>query len=81
MPANLERIFSCSNFTTDSISIGEFHDILNENLSAVKNFGTNIDNWDRILLQILIKNLDRQTHISHEESLKIQRDLQYCLTV
>lgn len=76
MSAILERLFSWSNLTTDAKSIRDFHDVINESLSALKNIGISIENWDPILLHILIKKLDRQTHISYEESLENPRELQ-----
>ena len=52
------------------------HDNVVECLHAIKNQGINTDSWDAILMNILTRKLDRETHRLYETSLKIPKEIQ-----
>ncbi|XP_075155734.1 uncharacterized protein LOC142229085 [Haematobia irritans] len=72
----LQKLFGWGNLTAESKSLKKFHDVLNESLSAMTNIGINIDNWGPVLLHVLVKKVDRQTHIMYEQSLENPTELQ-----
>ena len=43
---------------SDAKAIKGFHDLIQENLSALNNLDLNVSSWDPILLQLLVKKLD-----------------------
>ena len=76
MSAIIHKLFSWTNLQAEAKSIRDFHDVINESLSALENIGINKTNWDPILLYVLIKKLYRQTHHSYEQSLHNPKELQ-----
>lgn len=74
--AILHKLISWESLKAEAKSIRDFHDVINESLSALENIGTSTTNWDPILLYLLIKKLDRQTHIIYEQSVQNPKELQ-----
>jgi len=72
----VQQLVEYSNVTSDAKSIKSFHDLIQENLSALRNVDLDVDSWDPILLQILVKKLDRHTHVLYESQIKNPRELQ-----
>lgn len=59
----------------NATNIKNLHDITNECLMGLKNLGIQIDTWDPILIHILTKKLDKNTHTLYEQSLIAPREL------
>lgn len=63
----LEMIWSLQNIQTEStFHLKKMHDTVREALHALKNLEVNYETWDPILLIILIKKLDKDTHRLYE---------------
>ena len=56
-------------------AIKGLHDTTCETLSALKALGVDIESWDPLILHILIKKLDKGTHMQYEQSLEKPREL------
>jgi len=72
----VQQLVEHQGVTSDAKAIKGFHDLIQENLSALNNMDLNVSSWDPILLQILVKKLDRQTHVLYESQIKNPRELQ-----
>lgn len=57
-------------------SIKQLHDTTQECLHALKNSGIDTTSWDPILLHILVKKLDRASHMLYERSIMNPKELQ-----
>lgn len=74
--ANLvEMILSQPTATSHVSSIKSLHDTTRECLLALENIDIDTRSWDPLLLQILIKKLDRNLHIRFEQSLEQPRNI------
>ncbi|XP_037896153.1 uncharacterized protein LOC119641505 [Glossina fuscipes] len=71
----VEKIISHPATTSSATSIKTLHDTTRECLLALNNIGIKTDEWDSILLHILIKKLDRNLHIRFEQSLRQPKEL------
>lgn len=73
----LELMWNMQNMQNESAyHIKRMHDTVREALHALTNLEVNFVTWDPILLLILIKKLDRDTHRLYEESLKNPKEVQ-----
>lgn len=75
----IQKILSQPNHSADAPSastIKALHDVSHESLLALKNLGIDTSSWDPLLLHILLKKLDKQTHMLYEQSLDKPRELQ-----
>jgi len=72
----IQQIIDCQNVNSEAKAIKSFHDVIQESLAALNNVNVNTKSWDPLLLQILIKKLDRHTHVLYEQSLDKPRELQ-----
>lgn len=73
--ANLvEKILSQPTATSNGSSIKSLHDTTRECLLALENIGVETKSWAPLLLQILMKKLDRNMHMRFEQSLEQPRD-------
>lgn len=72
----IEQILSHQCITSEANSIKGLHDVIQESLAALTNLNVRVQDWDPLLLQILIKKLDRNTHILYESSITTPREVQ-----
>ena len=72
----IQQMLDVPNVASDAGAIKDFHDIVQENLAAISNMEVDTANWDPLLLQLLVKKLDRHTHGLYEASIKNPRELQ-----
>lgn len=72
----IQQMLDIPNVASDAKAIKDFHDIVQENLAAISNMEVDTTNWDPLLLQLLVKKLDRHTHGLYEASIKNPRELQ-----
>ena len=72
----IQNILDTPNVNSDAEAIKGFHDTIQENLAALANMKIPVDGWDPLLLQLLVKKLDRHTHGLYETSIKNPRELQ-----
>lgn len=73
----INTILELPNLSSESAhGLKLLHDNALECLHAIKNQGINTDSWDAILLNILIRKLDRETHRLYETSLKNPKEIQ-----
>lgn len=72
----MQNIMELPILTAESKAIRDFHDVLNESLSALKNLWIDMEKLDPLLLHILSKRLNKQYHIINEQSLKDPKSLQ-----
>jgi len=59
-----------------SSSIKILHDVTRECLLSLRNLQVNVENWDPLLLHILIRKLDNNTNTLYEQGLEQPRSLQ-----
>ncbi|XP_075164230.1 uncharacterized protein LOC142236821 [Haematobia irritans] len=66
----IDKILAQPNATSNAITIKGLHDTTRECLLALNNVGVETSSWDPIVVQILIRKLDRNLHIRFEQSLQ-----------
>lgn len=58
-----------------SASLKRFHDAVYESTMAIENMGESTKNWDKLLVQILMKKLDPKTIMDYEQKLNNVKEL------
>lgn len=71
----IEKILNQPTGTSTTAAIKGLHDTTKECLLAIKNLDIETSSWDPLLLQLLIKKLDRNTHIRFEQSLSSPKEI------
>ena len=71
----MERLISQPSGTATAVAIKNLHDTTKECMLALNNLGVDTESWDPLLLHILIKKLDRGTHIRFEQSISSPKEL------
>lgn len=59
-----------------SAALRKMHDVANECMTAIKNLKVNTENWDPIIVHILMKKLNKTTILEYESKLANVRELQ-----
>ena len=72
----IQQLIDTPNVTNDANAIKTLHDVVQESLAALNNVNITTKNWDPLLLQILIKKLDRHTHGLYEQAINKPREVQ-----
>lgn len=72
----IQQILDYHNIGPDAKAIKGLHDVIQESLAALNNANVCTKGWDPLLLQILVKKLDRHTHVLYESSLTNPREIQ-----
>lgn len=74
--ANLvEKIIDQPAVTSSASSIKTLHDTTKECILALNNLGIVTASWDAILIQLLMRKLDRNTHVRYMQSLANPRNV------
>ncbi|XP_033245213.1 uncharacterized protein LOC117187188 [Drosophila miranda] len=74
--ALIQKLLDQPSTSNDAKSIKALHDNVKETLSALNNINIETAGWDPILLCVLTKKLDRQTHTLYEQSIQSTKKLQ-----
>lgn len=75
----VNKLLSQPSHASDNVSSGAIkglHDTTQECLMGLQNLGISTENWDPLILHILLKKLDKTTHTLYEQSLTQPRQLQ-----
>lgn len=68
---HIKILFELPSIKQESAScIRNVHDNLHSNLRALKSLGEKVDDWDNLLIHLIVSKIDRTTHKKWEKTLK-----------
>ncbi|XP_055910688.1 uncharacterized protein LOC129945053 [Eupeodes corollae] len=71
----IQKILGLPQQNSEVKTMREFHDTIHESLAALKALSIDTDSWAPLLIYLLTKKLDRQSHLLYEQSVKNPREL------
>ena len=71
----VEKIINQPVGTSSIAAVKSLHDTTKECILAINNIGIDTTSWDPLLIQLLIKRLDKATHIRFEQSLENPKEV------